>query len=93
MTTNFSMEDIQMEKMRNTLLAQGLDAAMVDSMLVSFKPKKDKAAKKSGWHPGMASTSNKVDKTITAKTYCQCCGNVMVQEITIKAVSKDSPDE
>jgi hypothetical protein len=79
-----------MENMIKALVAQGISQDMAESMVKSFKPKKEKTAKK--YFPGM-STSTKVDKTITAKTYCQCCGNVMVQEITIKAVSKDSPDE
>ena len=80
-----------MENMRNALLAQGIDVALVDSMMKSFKPKKEKTAKKSGWYPGMT-TSTKVDMDVTVTTYCQCCGSKTVQVVHMKAVSKNSPD-
>jgi len=79
-----------MENMREKLIAQGIAPEMVDSIMKSFKPKKEKSAKK--YFPGM-STSTKVDKLVTTKSYCQCCGSVHTQEIMIKATSKDSPDE
>lgn len=81
-----------MENMRKALLAQGLDATMVDSMLKSFKPKAEKKAKKSGWYPGMPGSSTKIDKEVLVTTYCQCCGSKHEQLVNMKAVSKDSPD-
>lgn len=82
-----------MEELRKKLLAQGLDEAIVDSMLASIKPKKEKAArKKNPFHAGF-STSRKVEKLVTTYTYCQCCGSVHIQELLVKAVSEDSPDK
>lgn len=82
-----------MEELRKKLLAQGLGADLVDSMLASMKPKKArKPAKKSPFHAGF-STSRKVDKLVTTYTYCQCCGSVHVQEVMIKTTSDDSPDK
>lgn len=78
-----------MENMINALVAQGIDRAMAESMVKSFKPKKEKTAKK--YFPGM-STSTKVDMDVTVTSYCQCCGAKEVKVLTMKAVSKDSPD-
>lgn len=79
-----------MENMRNTLLAQGIDAMLVDSMLKSLQPKKEKTRK-----AYFASTnprpSTKEERAITVYTKCMCCGSVQQTVITTK-VAKDSPD-
>lgn len=78
-----------MENMIKALVAQGISQDMAESMVKSFKPKKEKTAKK--YFPGMG-TSNKVDMDVTVSSYCQCCGTKEVTIVKMKAVSKDSPD-
>lgn len=82
-----------MEELRKKLLAQGLDEAIVDSMLASIRPKKAKTARKKNPFAAGFSTSRKVEKLVTTYTYCQCCGSVHIQELLVKAVSEDSPDK
>lgn len=83
----------EVDKIKTALLAQGIDSAIVDSMLKSMKPKKDptEKKKKGGWYPGMTS-STKIDKEVLVKTYCQCCSSVEEQTVNMKVTSKFSPD-
>jgi hypothetical protein len=79
-----------MENMIKALVAQGIDPTMAASMVASFKPKKEKSTKKTS---NGFFVSKKVDMDVTAKTYCQCCGSVSTQVVSMKATSKDSPKE
>ena len=82
-----------MEDMRTKLEAAGIEPGMIDTLMKSFKPPKEKAEKKKGsWYPGMPSSSNKIEVPVDVHTHCNCCGAVHHQVVTMK-IAKNSPTE
>jgi hypothetical protein len=81
-----------MEKLIETLVAQGIDRALAESMAASFKPKKEKTSgpKKNGF---FASKKTKVEMQVECTVICECCGATELQMKTVQAVDGESPKE
>jgi hypothetical protein len=80
-----------MKEMLDKLLAQGIDQALAESIISSFKPKVEKAKKKSGWHPGMESSSTKHEVPVDVYTRCVLCGDTTHKVMTLKIDKKSEP--
>jgi hypothetical protein len=72
-----------MENMKATLLAQGIDPMLVDSILKSFRPPKEKKAKANAF---FSSGPKKVEKDVLVVTRCMCCGDIKKETITMKVL-------
>jgi hypothetical protein len=72
-----------MKEMISKLVAQGIDIAIATSMVESFKPKTEKK-KKGGWHPGMESSSTKIEAPVDVYTRCILCNKIEHQVVTMK---------
>jgi hypothetical protein len=88
MTNNLSLEDSYMENMIKALVAQGISQEMAESMVKSFKPKKDKTTKKGN---GFFVRKPKVTIDVEVTVICECCGATDVQIKAVECVNGDSP--
>lgn len=77
-----------MENMINVLMAQGISRELAESMLLAFKPKKEKSAKKGN---GFFTKKEKITKDVEVTVVCECCGAVEVQTKSVECVNGDSP--
>lgn len=77
-----------MEDMIKMLVAQGIDKAMAESMVKSFKPKKEKTAKKGN---GFFTRKAKVLIDVEAVMICECCGYTETVIKQVECVDGDGP--
>lgn len=80
-----------MEDMIKMLVAQGIDAAIAESMVKSFKPKKEKT-KKNAFFAGKA-TPKKKEIEVEVTIICECCRNTWQEVKTVIVKDDDSPDK
>ena len=79
-----------MEDMIKMLVAQGIDAAIAESMVKSFKPKKEREKRK-GTKNAFFSKKKEIEVEVTI--ICECCRNTWQEVKTVIVKDDDSPDK
>lgn len=83
-----NLEVSYMETMIKALVAQGISQSMAESMVKSFKLKKEKAPKKGN---GFFAKKSKTTIDVEATMICECCGYTETVIKQVVCVDGDSP--